>query len=168
MSILRMINNKSPRDVQGVIDKLITTCADAIEANSQKASEIILKDIHALISRWEIDYGLRAKHSRAVVVSPHGPRVERIETALLQQWYQHRVGVSQVDDKWVYNVEVMVSLLGKIDIEKDIIQGVVINSEVNKAIGKDVLHDETALFRDVLSTYAPPILRDLMRGVHLI
>ena len=147
---------------QAVIDHLISNCAEAIEANSQKASEIILKDIYALITQWEKEHGLRAEHSRAVVVSPHGPRVERIETALLQQWYRQRLGVAHVDDAWVYNAEVMVSLLGKIEIEKDIIQGVVINSEVNKAIGRDVLHDETALFRDVLSSYAPPILNNLL------
>lgn len=130
------------------------------ERYSAQATELQLKGLHRITSNWVKQHNLLLETTRVLIVTPHDPREGSIEKQYFLDWYS-KEGIVEAEEKTghIICVEMLpeqmgsVSQLGLIDFLK--------GHQLNIPIGKDMLGDEKAMSKDILSAHAPPVLEKL-------
>lgn len=124
------------------------------------ATHAQLSSLKAITREWHNNHQIDWIASRVLIVAPHGPRQQLIEQQFFEDVY-HRLAITNPVDNKIYYVEMLPSQIDKLDMHKDLIEGFLSSSEINKKIGLDVFSDEQAMFTDRLADYAPSVLKAL-------
>lgn len=129
-----------------------------LEYNKLFATKIQLLHLNDITKKW-IKKGLDLTTTRIILVTPHGPRPNRIEF----QYYidlLSKIGVRDPKNDRVYHVEQLPQHI-KLITDNDLIQSFLAVSEQNKIIGKSFNKNQKMMFKDILSEKAPHILKTL-------
>lgn len=128
---------------------------------AKEATELQLTGLDTIITAWQDKYAVDLNASRVLIVGPHGPREGLIEKQFFQNMYLHHGGKgAEKDNQHVIYVEMLPEQMGTIAIPT-LIKNFLGGHQINKTIGRDMLGDEYAMFKDVLASYAGPILDKL-------
>ena len=140
---------------------------------NSKATEIQLSTLHTIVRQWQEQHQFDVARSRIIIVSPHGPRIGRIETQYFTRWCEEKLGISNIEDNMLYSIECLPWLFDALDV-KSLIDQFLMGSELNKTIGEEILGDRMKMFRDILESHGKPTLDNLfscpifMRGQHTL
>ncbi len=140
----------------------------AIHYNNRTATTTQLHCLHDIVGNWQTNYGLEPGKSRVIIVSTHGPRIGRIETQYFERWYKDNLKLEAVEDNLLYSIEMLPSQFDTLDIKKDLIEGFLMGSELNKDIGNEILGNRKKMFSDVLESYAMPVLDSLFKDKNMV
>lgn len=117
-----------------------------LDEYSKNAAELQLESLAHIMHIWTEEYRIDPATSRALIVSAHGPRVDLLERQYFDYWNNNK--------GFVYTVEMLPTQMATINISRDLIDGFLNKHELNKTLGKTLLDDENAMFRDVLGKHA--------------
>ena len=136
----------------------------AVWYSNSKATEVQLSNLHTLVKHWQDSYQLEAARSRVIIVSPHGPRIGRIEAQFFTRWYEDALGSTNIEDNMLYSIESLPEKFAELDVKRDLIESFLMGSELNKGIGETILGNRKKMFSDILESHAEPALRRLFLG----
>lgn len=129
---------------------------EPIEYFSKKAADKQKNCLDKLMRAWERWHQLKPETSRVVIVCAHGPREGLIEATYFERWYKKALGDIRIKDNMLYVHEMLPVQFAGVDIKRDVIDGFLRASELNKVIGKSLLGGSEMLFRDALAGYVEP------------
>lgn len=130
-----------------------------LQKNIAIGGHAIIEELHQVIDSWKISKE-QLRYSRAIVVGPHGPREGEPISQYFIKKFSTELGVVNPKDDFFYYMETMPQLMGKLDAREDIIHGFLATAEWNKRIGKTVLSDSRALFKDILAGPAEEVVNE--------
>jgi hypothetical protein len=126
--------------------------------SNSKATEVQLNCLHVFMQQWIARHHIVPESSRVIIVSPHGPRIGRIEMQYYARWYEVALGDVVIEDNLLYSIETLPSKFADLDVKRDLIDGMLIGAELNKGIGEKMLGGREKMFSDILESHAGPIL----------
>jgi hypothetical protein len=135
-----------------------------LEKNIESAALAQVLDIHNQIVAWEVLDQEKLKRMRVLIVGPHGPRSGRVDMQYFTKIYHQFCSISdhKVKNNYLYHVEMLPSQMKYIDIEQDLIQEFLMGSEYNKTVGKTMLNNQEAMFRDILEKAGTKAIQDVL------
>lgn len=144
-------------------NEYVGSIKNAVEYNNKTATKIQLMYLNKIISTWLKEHGIQLEKNRVILVSAHGPRAGRVEAQYFTRLYQEKLGLLEkdIEDNKVYHLEMLPSQFAQIDVLKDLINDFLLGSELNKAIGENILDSSKAMFSDILGQHCAPILDEL-------
>ncbi len=148
------------RQLQDIQSQFLLEVREINERYSAQATELQLKGLYRITRNWVKQHNLLVQNSRVLIVVPHDPREGLIEKQYFLDWYS-KEGIADAEKQTghIICVEMLpeqmgtVSQLSLIDFLK--------RHQLNMPIGKDMLGNEQAMNKDILSSYAPPVLEKL-------
>lgn len=133
----------------------------ALSYNKEVATKIQISGLAKLMDQWQAEHDITPLKTRVIIISPHGPRIGRIEMQYFTYWLQKNLKIKKVKNKWIFNIETFRSKIASLDCRKDIIEDYLLGSELNKILGKEVEGNWDALFADILKPYAKSAIRKM-------
>jgi hypothetical protein len=125
-----------------------------------RATELQLKGIHQIVSRWMSSEEVVLVNSHVLIVTSHGPREGLIEKQyFLDLFSKQGIVDAEKESGHIICVEMLPEQIATVK------QSSIINflkkQQLNRQIGQNMLGDSNAMKKDVLSQYAPPVLEQL-------
>lgn len=121
------------------------------------ATQLQLKGLNTIVANWGIsDWST----SRILIVSAHGPRKGLIEKQYFLDLYsKHGITDPQKICSQIVTVQMIPEHLSTVS--KQTLIDFLRNNEINRYTAKTMLGDSRAMNRDILSPYAPEVLKNL-------
>ena len=138
-----------------LIENYNQTINKALNNYMMAAARLQLQSMSATMKDWSERYQIKAETLRIVIVCASGPREGMIERQFFESWLQKQNGSKRL----IYQMEMLHEQMPQLKIDKLI--DFVGKQELNKSIGKQLLNDENALFKDLLAEHADSILQGL-------
>jgi hypothetical protein len=161
----QVINDDTALSKQAILlQDYLSSLKSAIQYNNRTATTIQLIGLDNVIKKWDAQYVPEWDKTRILTVGVHGPREKLIEQEYFFSYVRKKLNLKQVENNKVYYVEMLPAQIANVDIVKDLIQGFLARSELNKNIGEKVLNDEQAMFKDVLSPHAECVVEYLLNN----
>ncbi|WP_141650495.1 hypothetical protein [Legionella massiliensis] len=132
--------------------------SESLNSYAKEAAQLQLTSLNEIVQGWTDDYWIQAESSRVLIVCPHGPRKGLIERQFFDDWLLKQK-LDRLDKRLIYTVEMLPEQMASVS--SDLILSFLSKQEINKMIGKQVLNDEDAMFRDILAEHAPDIINEL-------
>lgn len=127
-------------------------CELILSKYRKDSAEIQIKSLHDIMNQWGQEHTIKPEETRVLIVVAHGPRDDLLERQYFEAW---------VEERNIYPVEMLPGQMANIHVEKDLILGFLAEQELNRSIGKSMLGDENAMFKDVLGPFAYSVLERL-------
>ncbi len=150
----------SKHEIASLVNEYMKHIKNDLDRCGQGATHAQLSSLKAITHEWQSKNQIDWHASRILIVAPHGPRQKLIEQQYFEELY-HQLAIANPIDNKIYYVEMLPSQIEKLDVHKDLIEGFLSASEINKIIGSAVFDDEQAMFTDRLADYAPQVLETL-------
>jgi len=160
IELMRGMDHQS--DFKTMLENYIEALRETISYHNRTATQVQLLCLNEILQGWIGLHGIDINKSRVIIVSPHGPRLGRIETQFFQKWYE-QAGIQQVEDNMLYSIETLPHKIAELDIEHDLIGKHLMGAELNKKIGTQVMGNMQAMFRDILEVHAAPVLETMFQ-----
>lgn len=165
MKLLKILvsSQDSPLQWDTLKKGYVESLKPSIWYNNNTATEVQLNCLNNITKKWMKEHRIQLEKSRVIMVSPHGPRIGRIEAQYFIKLYQETLGLMKkdVEDNKVYHLEMLPSQFSKVNILEDLIKDFLLGSELNRAIGENILDSSTGMFSDILNQHAAPILESI-------
>lgn len=129
------------------------------EKYSRQAADLQIHGLHEKISYWMARENIQLEKTRILIVCARGPRKDLIEKQYFHWLYSEQGIMEEKDKDYVLCVEMLPEQMSTVT--TSMLLDFLRKHETNAHIGRNMLGDSNAMYKDVLGKYAPPILRKL-------
>lgn len=121
-----------------------------LQEYAKESAQVQIISLENIMDKWTQEHHILPEDTKALIVVAHGPRQKLLETQYFEQWGKGKLQI--------FPVEMLPAQMSSINVKKDLILGFLAEQLLNQQIGKRMLDDENAMFKDILAPYAEEIL----------
>ncbi len=127
----------------------------------KQATCMQLATLKEIMEEWFLNYKIRVDSSRILLVCSHGVRDGLVEKQFFESWLNQQTKIENGSSQGlIYLVEMLNEQMSTVKKVDDLILGFLGKQEINKRIGKQLLNNEYAMFKDLLAEHATSLLEE--------